>query len=91
MASHGRGAASAGKPIPTRLHSHSTTPERDALQLPKRAHTFQNDGKANEALPDAFETSQELENDEVADTTRTSIDLDELPIELITLTDRYVY
>lgn len=39
--------------------------------------------------PDAFDTAEHSENDDVTETARASVELDELPIELITLTDRY--
>jgi hypothetical protein len=57
----------------------------------KRANTFHNDHQPDHhesKIPDAFETSEHNDNEEPADNTRASIELDELPIELITLTDR---
>lgn len=74
------------------MNSHDAPQSRRtsaSIQLPKRAHTFQNDGTAQQ--PDAFETSQDADDhDETADHGRGSVDLDELPIELVTLTDRYM-
>lgn len=84
------------KPPASRVNSHDAPPSRKAsgsLQMPKRAHTFHNDNASSSARPpeglDAFETSQDAdENDNAGDNARKSVDLDELPIELITLTDR---
>lgn len=42
--------------------------------------------KVEEESPDAFETSQ---GDDPSELPRSSVDLDDLPIELIGLTDRY--
>ncbi|EGX96829.1 VPS9 domain protein [Cordyceps militaris CM01] len=75
-----------------RINSHDTPPPSRktsaSTQLPKRAHTFQNDGTVR---PDAFETSQDADDhDESADHGRGSVDLDELPIELVTLTDSFI-
>lgn len=99
MASHGRSTASSGHSSPGRIRSNSSRAspaDSDPLRPPKRSHTIQNDGKgstfkelAEEAEgPDAFETSEQTDNEEIADAGRGSIDLDDLPIELITLTDR---
>lgn len=67
--------------------------ENDRLELPKRAHTFHNGSipevQPNYDAPDAFDTAEHSENDDVTETARASVELDELPIELITLTDRY--
>lgn len=71
--------------------------DNNRLKLPKRAHTFQN-GSPHEirphnyedATPDAFEAGDHSETEDNTETARPSVDLDELPIELITLTDRYV-
>lgn len=98
MASAGRPeSAESGKPpaAPARVSSHdapsSSRRASENIQLPKRAHTFQNDGGKAQP-PDAFETSQDADDaEEPAENSRTSIDLDELPIELVTLTDRYIH
>lgn len=100
MASHGRDRASSGHSSPGRIRSNSSRAspaEFDPLRPPKRSHTIQNDSKGSTFRelaekadgPDAFETSEHTDNEDVADAGRGSIDLDELPIELITLTDRY--
>lgn len=99
MASQRRSSASSGRPTPTRVPSHPIrTPSAtaDPLTSPKRAHTFHNDGESGQAgdhgkvaQPDAFETSEHTDNDDAVENTRNSIELDDLPIELITLTDRY--
>lgn len=102
MASHGRKGSLQGPKSPVRPRSNSsraTPPDSEpAKPSPKRSHTIQNDGKANSfknlieepERPDAFETSQEPVNDDVPEHSRDSIDLDELPIELVTLTDSFV-
>lgn len=100
MASQRRSSASSGRPTPTRVPSHPTrTPSgtADPLTSPKRANTSYSDGDSSQvgergkvAQPDAFETAEHADNDDVVETTRNSIELDDLPIELITLTDRYL-
>lgn len=86
-----------------RMPSYSSAASRDGddtRKLPKRANTAPNssssksnqeavvEGDEREA-PSAFESGAHSDNDENADTARGSVELDELPIELITLTDRY--
>lgn len=79
-----------------RMPSHPHPADRDnntRLELPKRAHTFQNgtahQAELDDAAPDAFDTAEYSENEDNTETARPSVELDELPIELITLTDRY--
>lgn len=89
----------------TRTPSFPQAPVRDENshpKPPKRAHTFHNgsptqrhreQSKLNTSVhtePDAFETADATDNDDSNDMTRASVDLDDLPIELITLTDRCV-
>ncbi|OAR00881.1 hypothetical protein LLEC1_07959, partial [Akanthomyces lecanii] len=92
MASTSSDPAVSGKPVTARVTSHDASQSRRTsagIQMPKRAHTFQNDGVAQP--PDAFEISQDADDhEEPAGNGRSSIDLDELPIELITLTDSFV-
>ncbi|KAM0670761.1 hypothetical protein ACQRIU_001156 [Beauveria bassiana] len=80
------------KPAAARINSHDASQSRQtstSTQLPKRAHTFHNDGATQR--PDAFETSEDADDhDEAADTARKSVDLDELPIELVSLTDSFI-
>ncbi|KAG8416589.1 hypothetical protein J3458_007166 [Metarhizium acridum] len=68
--------------------------ENDRLELPKRAHTFHNGSipkvQPDYDAPDAFDTAEHSENDDVTETARASVELDELPIELITLTDSFI-
>lgn len=76
--------------------------DNDSLKPPKRAHTFHNGspaerhrdkatGRDGGDAPDAFETSRTLMDvDDNIEITRASVDLNDLPIELITLTDRCV-
>lgn len=102
MASHGRKGSSQGLKSPTRPRSNSSRaapPDSEpAKPSAKRNHTIQNDGSSSSfknlaeepERPDAFETSQEPEHDDVTEHSRDSIDLDELPIELVTLTDSFI-
>jgi hypothetical protein len=73
--------------------------ENDALRPPKRANTFQNGSpgekprnasKNDPEHPDAFETGDNSDDDAANEITRASIELDDLPIELITLTDNFI-
>ena len=74
----------------------SQTDDDDGLKLPKRAHTFANAGPAEkhatipeEHGPDAFETGEHSDTENAhIEITRASVELDILPIELITLIDR---
>jgi hypothetical protein len=101
MASTGQSKAPGARPSPIRPGAtprQDKSEDTDSPKVPRRAHTFQN-GTAVEATasrskemnadvpesPDAFETT---DNDEVVEHPRASVDLDELPIELISLTDR---
>ncbi|UKZ51916.1 hypothetical protein TrVGV298_005681 [Trichoderma virens] len=62
------------------------------------AHTFHSpspsekhgDAGANPEAPDTFDTAENSDNEELPEITRASIELDDLPIELITLTDSFV-
>jgi len=84
----GRPAASRAPSFPQ--HSPGAVADRDSLKPPKRAHTFHNGAPAGPSDgPDAFETSETDPEDNV-EVTRASVELDDLPIELITLTDRWV-
>ncbi|UNI14195.1 hypothetical protein JDV02_000850 [Purpureocillium takamizusanense] len=70
--------------------SGGATSDRDALKPPKRAHTFHNGAPARTSDgPDAFETS-ETDPEDNTEVPRTSVELDDLPIELITLTDSFI-
>ncbi|KAL3964606.1 hypothetical protein ACCO45_001610 [Purpureocillium lilacinum] len=84
----GRPAASRAPSFPQ--HSPGAVADRDALKPPKRAHTFHNGAPAGPSDgPDAFETSETDPEDNV-EVTRASVELDDLPIELITLTDSFI-
>ncbi|KAM4060161.1 vacuolar sorting protein 9 (VPS9) domain-containing protein [Hirsutella rhossiliensis] len=89
----------------TRMPSYpqvSVRDENDCLKPPKRAHTFHNGSPTQKHReqsrlhpidntgPDAFETAEPTDNDDAHDMTRASVDLDDLPIELITLTDSFI-
>lgn len=76
--------------------SSATSPDGErTLLLPQRAITTVDSSGVplkedeNEA-PDAFETGAHSDIEENVEPSRASVELDELPIELITLTDRYV-
>ncbi|KAK4079961.1 hypothetical protein Trihar35433_1066 [Trichoderma harzianum] len=91
----------AARPSPDRLSSYShqtSTTSTASRETPKRAHTFHSpspsekhgDAGANAEAPDTFDTAENSDNDEPPEITRASIELDDLPIELITLTDSFV-
>lgn len=71
------------------------------FKLPKRANTTPSSSnpeavinhgqnEVTDAL-DAFESGNHSDNEENVEPTRGSVELDDLPIELITVTDRYAY
>lgn len=88
------------RPSPDRLASYSNqlnSNSKDSIPIPKRAHTFHSpspsekniDAGSNTETPDTFDTTENnSDNEEFPEMTRASIELDDLPIELITLTDR---
>ncbi|KAL6791879.1 hypothetical protein J3E68DRAFT_55369 [Trichoderma sp. SZMC 28012] len=89
------------RPSPDRLSSYShqtSTTSTASRETPKRAHTFHSpspsekhgDAGTNAGAPDTFDTAENSDNDEPPEITRASIELDDLPIELITLTDSFV-
>ncbi|TDZ29282.1 Vacuolar protein sorting-associated protein 9b [Colletotrichum spinosum] len=106
MASPSPSKSTSSRPGTIRAPSFTRQSEdSDPLRVPKRAQTFQNGTTAdpvpatpapnlpkptneNEA-PDAFETRQSMENEDGFDG-RGSVDLGELPIELVSLTDSFV-
>lgn len=58
------------------------------LNVPKRAHTFQSGTDTERTSPfNAAQADEATDNDD-PDTVRASVDMGELPIELISLTDR---
>ncbi|KOS17989.1 Vacuolar protein sorting-associated protein 9b [Escovopsis weberi] len=94
------GSAPESRPGLSRLASFSRSfdrSDRDSLKQLKKALTF---GDANSSTekglsrgaptPDTFETGEHSDADEEIEMTRASIDLDDLPIELITLIDGFV-
>ncbi|KAJ4010394.1 hypothetical protein NW752_005068 [Fusarium irregulare] len=98
MASQNPSESSPARPSATRTASHTHTAKTtasssgDRLAIPRRAHTFANatpSADDSAASPDAFETGEHSDSDDGIEVTRASIELDILPIELITLTDRY--
>lgn len=90
MASQSPAKGSSARPsVPRTQTSQSVAPDDDdRLQLPKRAHTFAHPADVADS-PDAFETSDHTDTEDALEVTRASIELDILPIELVTLTDRY--
>ncbi|KYK60059.1 VPS9 domain protein [Drechmeria coniospora] len=77
----------------------SSRPPRVRLMSAKQAQVVPDgpvvaDGNANEGVenhpPDAFETTEAADGDDGLDVARSSIELDDLPIELITLTDSFI-
>lgn len=102
MATTGPLESTAARPNPARVPSSTGDSIKDDPRRPmKKAHTFA-DSSSLEPLtkiqssessrgPDAFETSAGGDNDDDsdgADMIRGSIDLGDLPIELVSLTDR---
>ncbi|KAH7170377.1 hypothetical protein EDB81DRAFT_636809 [Dactylonectria macrodidyma] len=90
MASQGPTKSSSARPsVPRTQTSQSLVPDDgDHLQPPKRAHTIAHPAVADS--PDAFETSDHSDGEDALELTRASIELDILPIELITLTDSFI-
>ncbi|KAH6610677.1 vps9 domain-containing [Trichoderma cornu-damae] len=91
---------SAARPSPDRLSSYShraSATKKSSFGTPTRSHTYHlaspsekhGDAGANADAPDTFDTAENSDND-VPEITRASIELDDLPIELITLTDSFV-
>ena len=81
----------------TTSHPFDIDKTEDAPPAPvRKASTFSSDillqapTSPEDAGPDAFETNHDSESDEADEPTRASVELDELPIELITLTDSFV-
>ncbi|KJZ74062.1 hypothetical protein HIM_06511 [Hirsutella minnesotensis 3608] len=105
MASHSSQGPHSGRQTATRTPSFPQVVTRAANDTPKppqRAHTFHN-GSPNEktrdrskfsadehSRPSAFESGHATENDEAQEVSRASIELDDLPIELVTLTDSFI-
>lgn len=95
MASQSRAARSGARPPPPRASSHHSPTDdgdRDRVEPPKRAHTFQTTSTIITREPDradAFEADEHSDSEVGIEVTRASVELDMLPIELITLTDRY--
>ncbi|KAG6007815.1 hypothetical protein E4U21_005535 [Claviceps maximensis] len=79
-------------------YSSVTFPDVDnTLKLPERANTTATCssqeppvGDDQDGAPDAFESGAHSDNEENTDPVRGSVELDELPIELITLTDSFI-
>jgi hypothetical protein len=88
--------ASESKPKP-QASQPTVSDDSDPLKVPKRAHTFANDTAAENPYtlgphasggPDAFDTGDHSDTDDALEASRASVELDILPIELITLIDR---
>ncbi|KAL7784602.1 hypothetical protein V8C37DRAFT_395601 [Trichoderma ceciliae] len=90
----------ATRPSPDRPSSYSHQPsstKTSSFETPKRAHTYhsaspskKHDAGASTESPDTFDTAENSDNEDFPEITRASIELDDLPIELITLTDSFV-
>lgn len=90
----------ATRPSPDRNASYSNQPNsnsKSSFPTPKRAHTYHSpsasekngDAAATTDTPDTFDTTENnSDNEDFPEIPRASIELDDLPIELITLTDR---
>ncbi|KAK1240691.1 hypothetical protein MKX07_006124 [Trichoderma sp. CBMAI-0711] len=94
-------APSPARPTTERGASYSHQPSTSttaSIEPPKRAHTFHaatpseklGTAGADAEAPDTFDTADNSDNEEFPEITRASIELDDLPIELITLTDSFV-
>jgi hypothetical protein len=95
-----KGSGARPSPLrPTTFNKSDKSDEPDSQKPPKRASTFQNGTTAASRSvssrtatpvmdlpqsPDAFETT---DNEDGGELVRASVDMDELPIELISLTD----
>lgn len=104
MASQNPDRSPAARPAARRLASDSPQHHRDdcddhdggaGLKPPQRAQNFQNGSPVERArgkpdASDAFETNDNSDAEDGIETARASIELDVLPIELVTLTDRCV-
>jgi len=90
-------ASTSARPTASRVSSFSVQSDRadhDAAKPARRAQTFQAtspSGKEN-ASSSAFDVSESPDNDDgiEIEVTRASIELDVLPIELVTLTDSFI-
>lgn len=101
MPSPRRNSASSGKTTSSKAPSTASTSNAVPSPRPRsqRTSSFQNNRESTSDITskqnpktDAFDTSESAnhDNDDVVDNSRTSVDLDDLPIELITLTDSFV-
>lgn len=84
----------AGRPSVPRSSSSLSQHDRDdtnGQKPPRRAQTFPSASPLEEKddASDAFENNNDSDDEDGVEGTRASIELDVLPIELITLTDRY--
>lgn len=81
-------------------HTDRKTDENEPPKpTPKKASSFRSDSSKEEkpaiaavesAQQDAFENAEHTDDDDNIEITRASVDLDELPIELVQLIDKYV-
>lgn len=86
--------SAAPRPTSSRTTSFPQKTERDdkdSLKPPKRAQTFHNESPAEKQDgkgTSAFEADEDSDDDHEIEASRASIELDVLPIELVSLTDR---
>lgn len=94
MASPATSGGSQSRPAATRISSRPLRPESNDIEpakLLRRAHTVPEGIATISATKttDAFETAESSETDEEeTNPVRTSVELDDLPIELVAMTDR---
>ncbi|CAI6088883.1 unnamed protein product [Clonostachys chloroleuca] len=94
--------ASGGRPGTKRAASASRSnpdTEKDSKESPKlakRSHTFQPGAQHKpqrhdaQETPDTFDGAEHTDNEESIEVSRASVELDSLPIELVTLTDSFI-
>lgn len=80
--------------VPSSAESGRHEGDSTLLKPPKRAQTYPHgssiDGRRGKSdAADAFENDEDSDPEPALEITRASIELDVLPIELVTLTDRY--
>ena len=101
MASKPPRKTSSARSSSSRLPSTQPDPENNENEppkpSPKKTASFRSDSSKETKLsipttgpskPDAFETADQSDDDDHIEITRASVDLDELPIELVQLIDK---
>lgn len=96
MASQSPEKSPGARPNAPRIASfshHNDRDTNDSLRPPKRAQTYQSgspveDRRGKPQSPSAFENNEDSDPEDGIEITRASVELDVLPIELVSLTDR---